>query len=75
MTARPLTIPVLTIGGEFGMGRGVAASFGAVADRVAHRQVAGAGHYPAEQQPGAFNNALVRLLSTTRTDSTDLPDR
>lgn len=61
--ASPLTIPVLTIGGEFGMGRGVAASFGAVARRVDHRQIAGAGHYPAEQRPNEVNDALVRFLS------------
>lgn len=61
--ARPLTMPVLTIGGEFGMGRGVAASLGAVARLVDHRQVAGAGHYPAEQRPNEVNDALVRFLS------------
>ncbi|HJW22342.1 MAG TPA: alpha/beta hydrolase [Candidatus Limnocylindrales bacterium] len=66
--AKPLAIPVLTVGGEFGMGRAVAASFGAVADHVEHRQVAGAGHYPAEQQPDVVNDALVRLLTTTHAD-------
>ena len=61
--ANPLPVPVLTIGGEFGMGRGVATSFGAVASRVEHLQVAGAGHYPAEQRPDEVNAAVVRFLS------------
>jgi pimeloyl-ACP methyl ester carboxylesterase len=61
--ANPLPVPVLTIGGEFGMGRGVAASLRAVASRVEHRQVAGAGHYPAEQRPDEVNAALVTFLS------------
>jgi pimeloyl-ACP methyl ester carboxylesterase len=58
----PLPMPVLTIGGEFGMGRGVADSFGAVASHVKHLQVAGAGHYPAEQRPTEVNEALVDFL-------------
>jgi pimeloyl-ACP methyl ester carboxylesterase len=61
--ATPLAMPVLTIGGEFGMGRAVATSFGTVASRVEHRQVAGAGHYPAEQRPDEVNATLVKFLS------------
>jgi len=58
----PLDARLLTIGGEFGMGHGVAASFGQVAGRVQHAQIRGAGHYPAEQRPADVNAALVAFL-------------
>jgi len=59
---RPLSQPVLTIGGEFGMGTAVRDSLSAVADSVRHIQINGAGHYPAEQQPEPTNTAIVDFL-------------
>jgi pimeloyl-ACP methyl ester carboxylesterase len=59
----PLDAPVMTIGGEFGMGYAVAASLGQAASHVEHVQVAGAGHYPAEQRPAAVNPPLVAFLA------------
>ncbi len=58
----PLAIPVLTVGGEFGMGRAVFDCFLSVAGRVEHRQVDGAGHYPAEQRPVPLNGEVARFL-------------
>jgi pimeloyl-ACP methyl ester carboxylesterase len=63
---KALEMPVMTIGGEFGMGHGVAASLGRVARRVEHVQVEGAGHYPAEQRPDAVNDALAAFLARSR---------
>lgn len=58
----PLTIPVLTVGGEFGMGQGVVDCLSQAARHVDHVQVDGVGHYPAEQRPSEVNAALVSFL-------------
>lgn len=58
----PLTIPVLTVGGEFGMGQGVADCFTQAARHVDHVQVDDASHYPAEQGPTEVNASLVSFL-------------
>jgi pimeloyl-ACP methyl ester carboxylesterase len=57
-----LAIPVLTVGGEYGMGRAVADCFADVASRVEHRQVDGAGHYPAEKRPDPLNGQIALFL-------------
>lgn len=59
----PLALPVLTVGGEFGMGRGVEECFARVAERVEHVQLDGAGHYPAEQRPAEVNTRVVAFLT------------
>jgi haloacetate dehalogenase len=59
---KPLQMPVLTIGGEYGMGPGVAECFKQVARRVEHVTIDGAGHYPAEQRPVPVNSSLVAFL-------------
>ncbi len=59
---RPLTQPVLGIGGRFAMGTAVRDCLRQVALHVADLQVADAGHYPAEQSPGTVNPALVSFL-------------
>jgi pimeloyl-ACP methyl ester carboxylesterase len=66
----PLTVPVLTVGGQFGMGQGVADCFTQVARHVDHVQVDDAGHYPAEQRPTEVNVALVSFLDRCRTHDT-----
>jgi haloacetate dehalogenase len=58
----PITVLLLAIGGEFGMGRGVAESFAKVARNAHYCQVDGAGHYPAEQRPDHVNPSLVSFL-------------
>jgi pimeloyl-ACP methyl ester carboxylesterase len=59
----PLAVPVLTVGGQFGMGRGVADCFAQVARHVDHVQIDGAGHYPAEQRADEVNARLVAFLA------------
>jgi pimeloyl-ACP methyl ester carboxylesterase len=59
----PLAVPVLTVGGQFGMGHGVADCFAQVARHVDHVQIDGAGHYPAEQHPDEVNARLVTFLA------------
>lgn len=58
-----LAVPVLTIGGEHGMGRAVEACFAQVCRQVEHLEIPGAGHYPAEQRPPLVNPALVAFLA------------
>jgi pimeloyl-ACP methyl ester carboxylesterase len=59
---RPIDVPVLTVGGRFGMGTAVAECFATVARHVTHQQVDGAGHYPAEQRPEIANDAIVSFI-------------
>lgn len=59
---RPLQVPVLAIGGEYGMGEAVRTAFARAAARVHGLLVPGAGHYPAEQAPAVVNPALVSFL-------------
>lgn len=58
-----LDLPVLTIGGEFGMGTAVRDAFTGLASHVEHLQVPGAGHYPAEQSPDTVLPALLTHLT------------
>lgn len=60
---RPLTTPVLTVGGEFGMGVAVGRCLSRVAAEVRHVQVPGAGHYPAEQRPDVVASELVSFVA------------
>jgi pimeloyl-ACP methyl ester carboxylesterase len=65
-SARLLDMPTLGIGGEYGMGKAVAACLGQVARSVQPLLVKGAGHYPAEQEPGVVNETLVKFLESNR---------
>lgn len=60
--SEPLVAPVLTIGGEFGMGTAVADAWSAVGTQVQHLQVPRAGHYPLEQSPDVVLPALISHL-------------
>ena len=61
-SSSPVSVPLLTVGGEFGMGSGVAGSFTGVARHVVHAQIEGAGHYPAEQSPERVNSSVIPFL-------------
>ncbi len=61
-SARALTLPVLTVGGGFGMGIAVGQDLLPVAPGLRHLQIPSAGHYPAEQQAEAFNSALTNFF-------------
>ena len=58
----PIDVPVLTVGGRFGMGTAVAECFATVARDVTHQQMDAAGHYPVEQQPEIANASIVSFL-------------
>jgi len=63
---RPLTMPVLAIGGEESGGEGVAATMKLVADDVQSVVLAGAAHWVAEQAPEALLAALTEFLAPYR---------
>ncbi len=67
----PLATPVLTVGGQFGMGHGVADCFAQVARHVDHVQIDGAGDYPAEQHPDEVNARLVTFLAANHTHTSE----
>jgi pimeloyl-ACP methyl ester carboxylesterase len=56
--------PVLTIGGEYGLGNSVHQTFAALSEgaNVRHLNVLGAGHYPAEQVPELVIPTLLAYL-------------
>jgi pimeloyl-ACP methyl ester carboxylesterase len=63
---RPLTMPVLAIGGEESGGEGVAATMKLVADDVQSVVLPGAAHWVAEQAPEALLVALAEFLAPYR---------
>jgi pimeloyl-ACP methyl ester carboxylesterase len=63
---RPLTMPVLAIGGEESGGEGVAATMKLVADDVQSVVLPGAAHWVAEQAPEALLAALTEFLAPYR---------
>ena len=71
--ARRLAIPVLAIGGAESAGEGIGTAMKLVADDVRSVVLDGAGHWVAEQAPGALLEALTAFLvpyrEATRHDS------
>lgn len=61
--------PVLTIGGEYGLGDAVHQTFAALSEgaNVRHLNVLGAGHYPAEQVPELVIPTLLAYLKSVET--------
>ncbi|WP_309235333.1 alpha/beta hydrolase [Streptomyces sp. TRM64462] len=57
-----LDVPVLAIGGRYGMGTAVTRCLARVATDVQDLQIAQSGHYPAEQDPAAVNPELTSFL-------------
>lgn len=62
--AVPLTMPVLTVGGEFARGDGLKAMLDPVAVNVTARVISGAGHYPQEEAPQEMLKVLMEFLDT-----------
>jgi len=56
-------VPVLAIGGLFGMGEAVAAGARKVSDEVGDLLLPLSGHYPAEQEPTEFSDAVLRFVA------------
>ena len=59
---RPLTLPVLAIGGELSYGEHVAEAMRALAEDVQSVVISGAGHWVAEQAPEQLLDALSAFL-------------
>jgi len=65
--AKPLTMPVLAIGGEISYGEHVADAMKPLAEDVQGVVIPGAGHWVAEQAPEALLAALTKFLAPYRT--------
>ena len=61
---RRLTLPILAIAGEMNLGRLVADTLALVADNVVNVVIPDAGHYPAEEAPGAVLAAVTHFLDS-----------
>lgn len=59
-----ITIPVLGVGGDLGLADNVAEQIALVADDVTTAVIAGSGHYPAEEAPQEFLDAVKGFLTT-----------
>jgi pimeloyl-ACP methyl ester carboxylesterase len=64
--ARRLTLPVLALGGEEGIGQGVIDTMKLVADNVQGVIIPGSGHWVAEQAPDQLLAALTPFLAPYR---------
>jgi pimeloyl-ACP methyl ester carboxylesterase len=69
-TSRPLTMPVLAIGGTASYGDHVGGAMQSLADDVQTVVISGAGHWVAEEAPEAMLNALTGFLAPFREDAT-----
>lgn len=64
--ARPLSLPVLAIGGAENLGASVGATMKRAADHVESIVLPECGHYPAEEAPEAMLSALTAFLAPYR---------
>ncbi|MFI6933385.1 alpha/beta fold hydrolase [Streptomyces sp. NPDC050287] len=67
---RPLSLPVLAIGGAENLGASVGATMKLAADHVESLVLPESGHYPAEETPEAMLSALTAFLAPYRDRST-----
>lgn len=67
--ARPLSLPVLAIGGAENLGASVGATMALAADHVESVVLPECGHYPAEEAPEAMLSALTAFLAPYRDGS------
>lgn len=63
--ANPFPMPVLAVGGEYGMGAGQEQSLKPYTNDLTGRVVPGVGHYPAEEDPHAMVSVLLDFFSQT----------
>jgi pimeloyl-ACP methyl ester carboxylesterase len=68
---RPLTMPVLAMGGEFSFGEHVAEAARLVADDVEGASIPGVGHFLAEEAPEELLAALEPFLAPDRATTSD----
>ncbi len=59
----PLEVPILAIGGQYGMGKSVEVGMRHVAKNVKGIVLENAGHYPAEQTSDKFSRRLLAFLN------------
>ncbi len=64
----PLDMPMLALGGEFGMGKAVGLGLSEFGVNVTSKVIRNAGHYPAEQEPELFLEILLSFLESSRPD-------
>jgi hypothetical protein len=64
--ARPLTMPVLAIGGQASYGERVAGAMAPIAGNVQGAVIPGAGHWVAEEAPDEMLAALTAFLAPYR---------
>lgn len=62
LATAPLALPCLTVGGRLAMGDAVGDSLRPAVRRLSHITLERCGHYPAEEQPEAFNSSLCAFL-------------
>jgi pimeloyl-ACP methyl ester carboxylesterase len=62
LASRPVSVPVLAIGGRHAMGTAVAEGMTTLATTVTRLVFEQSGHYPAEQEPDSVNHAIVQFL-------------
>jgi pimeloyl-ACP methyl ester carboxylesterase len=63
--ATPLPMPVLAVGGDFGLGAVMEQSLKIVATELQGAVIADCGHYVPEEQPGALLDVLLPFLKQT----------
>lgn len=62
-----LSMPVLAIGGEFGVGEGLATALATRSDNIESHVIAGSGHYIPEEKPAELAAQLIRFVGGERT--------
>lgn len=61
----PPTMPILAIGGRFAMGHAVAVGLRAVGGQIREANLQMSGHYPAEQEPATFVQAVLDFIAAS----------
>ncbi|MGX9143215.1 alpha/beta fold hydrolase [Mesorhizobium sp. 128a] len=69
--SRSLILPVLAVGGERGIGEGVANTMKLVAQNVQGKVISGSGHWVAEEAPAKLLEALTPFLAPYRLEARD----
>jgi pimeloyl-ACP methyl ester carboxylesterase len=70
LSQRPLTVPILTIGGRYAMGTAVEDAFRQLGTDVSHVQSESSGHYPVEQDPETVVQPILQFLRDAASSAT-----